>query len=69
MKVFAVISIARQVQGEYVVCKVEKGFTSATKAGEYASSLARQYAETIQTPSGPMPCVCERGVFEIDVVE
>lgn len=69
MKVFAVISIARQVQGEYVVCKVEKAFTSATKAGEYASSLARQYAETIQTPSGPMPCVCERGVFEIDVVE
>ena len=69
MKVFAIISVARQVQGEYVICKVEKAFTSATKAGEYANSLARQYAETIQTPSGPIQCVCERGVFEIDVQE
>jgi hypothetical protein len=69
MKVFAIVSIARQVQGEYVVCKIEKAFTSSSKASEYANSLARQYAETIQTPNGPIPCVCERGVFEIDVVE
>lgn len=69
MKVFCIISIARQVQGEYVVCKVEKAFANSTKASEYANSLARQYAETIQTPSGPIPCVCERGVFEIDVEE
>jgi hypothetical protein len=69
MKVFAIISIARQVQGEYVICKVEKAFTSSVKAGEYANSLARQYAETIQTASGPLQCVCERGVFEIEVTE
>lgn len=69
MKVFAIISLARQVDGEYCVVKVEKAFKSSTKAGDYANTLARQYAETINTPSGPMKCVCERGVFEIDVDE
>ena len=67
MKIFAIISVARQVQGEYVVVKVEKAFMQAGKADEYAKGLSRRYAESINTPEGPMPCVCERGVFEIDV--
>lgn len=69
MKVFAVVSVARQVDGEYCVVKVEKAFKKASKADEYANSLARRYTESIPTPSGPMACVCERGVFEIDVDE
>jgi hypothetical protein len=69
MKVFAVISVARQVDGEYVVVKVDKAFVRASKADEYAKSLSRNFTETIQTPQGPIPCVCERGVFEVDVDE
>lgn len=69
MKAFAIISVARQVEGEYVVVKVEKAFAKASKADEYAKKLASTYAETIQTASGPIPCVCERGVFEINVEE
>jgi len=67
MKIFAVISIARQVNGEYCVVKVENAFKTREKASDFANSLAKRYAETIQTPSGPMECVCERGVFEMDV--
>lgn len=67
MKVFAVISLARQVDGEYCCVKVEKAFTKASKADEFAKNLAKRYAESIPTPHGLMPCVCERGVFEIDV--
>jgi hypothetical protein len=67
MKAFAVISVARQVDGEYVVVKVEKAFKSATKAEDFTRNLSRQYTESIATPAGPMQCVCERGVFEIDV--
>lgn len=63
------MSVARQVDGEYVVLKVEKAFKKASKADEYAKNLAKKYAESIPTPSGPMACVCERGVFEIDVDE
>ena len=69
MKVFAIISIARQVDGEYCIAKAEKAFKSSKKAGEYANTLARQYAETINTPSGAIKCVCERGVFELEVDE
>jgi hypothetical protein len=69
MKVFAIISVARQVDGEYVVVKVEKAFKTAGKADEHAKTLAKRYAETIPTPGGPMACVCERGVFEIEVEE
>jgi hypothetical protein len=69
MKVFAIISVARQVEGEYVVVKIEKAFTQASKADEYAKTLARNYAETIQTAGGPVACVCERAVFDMDVEE
>jgi len=69
MKVFAVISIARQVDGEYCVIKVEKAFTKVESADIFSKSLTKKYAESIQTPNGIINCVCERGVFEIDVVE
>ena len=69
MKVFVVQTIARQVEGEYVVVKVEKAFTQASKADEFVKKLAKTYTENIQTPSGPIQCVCERGVIEIDVEE
>jgi hypothetical protein len=69
MKVFVVMSVARQVQGEYVVAKIEKAFKKASKADEYSKSLAKRYTESIPTPSGPITCVCERGVFEVDVDE
>lgn len=69
MKVFAIVTIARQVDGEYCIVKVEKAFTNAARADEESKKLARNYAETINTPNGMIPCVCERGVFEIDVDE
>jgi len=66
-KIFCVISVARQVDGEMCVVKVEKSFTTASKADDYSKSIAKKYAESINTPYGPMPFICERGVFEIDV--
>jgi hypothetical protein len=68
-KVFAIISIARQVNGEYCVLKVEKAYSSAVKAEDQLKTMLKNYAESIQTPSGILQCVCERGVFEIDVEE
>jgi len=51
------------------VLKAEKAFTQASKADEYAKGLAKRYTESIPTPSGPMACICERGVFDLDVDE
>lgn len=69
MKIFAIISVARQVDGEYVVVKAEKAFKQASKADEYAKSLAKRYTESIPTPSGLIACICERGVFEMEIDE
>lgn len=66
-KIFCVISVARQVDGEMCVVKVEKSYRSASKADEYSKSLAKKYTESINTPYGPIPFICERGVFEVDV--
>jgi hypothetical protein len=68
-KLWCVISVARQVDGEWVCVKTEKAFKSSTSAEKYANNLARNYAEKITTASGVMNCICERGVFEIDVDE
>lgn len=69
MKIFAVMSVARQVDGDYVMIKPEKAFKEASKADAYAQGVAKRYAESIQTPTGPIACVCERGVFELEVEE
>lgn len=67
MKIFAVISIARQVDGEYCMVKIEKAFKESTTAESFANNLSKKYAETFTTPNGSIDCVCERGIFEIDV--
>lgn len=64
---FCVLSVARQVDGEMVVIKAEKAFSKASLADEYAKKMARNYTEVIQTATGPMNCVCERGVFEMEI--
>lgn len=69
MKVFAVLTVARQVDGEYVFVKPEKAFMQASQADAYVVGLNKRYAEAIPSPGGPISCVCERGIFEIEVEE
>jgi hypothetical protein len=38
MKIFCVISVARQVDGEWVCVKTEKAFKSSTSAEKYANN-------------------------------
>lgn len=68
-KLFAVISVARQVEGEYVVIKPEKVYKEVSRAEKYAAQLAKNYAETIQTPTGSIQCLCTRGIFELVIEE
>lgn len=74
-KIFAVITVARQVEGEYVFIKTEKAFKSAQKADALLKTLKNQYTtpdgkwrpQQVSTPQGDAVCMCEVGVFEIDV--
>lgn len=74
-KVYAVITVARQVDGEYVFIKTEKAFASAQKADAMLKTLKTQYVtpegkwkpQLVSTGQGDATCQCEAGVFEIDV--
>lgn len=76
-KLFAVITVARQVEGEYVFIKTEKAFASAKKADDFLKTLKAQYVsedgkwkpQNISTQQGDVICMCEVGVFELEVVE
>ena len=69
MKVFCVITVARQVEGEMVSIRFEKAFKSVSKAEAYAKTLATNYTENIQTQYGPIQFMCERGIHEFLVEE
>ena len=75
MKAFVVMTIARQIQGEYVALRAEKGFTQSSKADEYLKELKKtfvteygiQKTTKLSTTQGEMECMCEAGAFEIEI--
>lgn len=74
-KVWAVITIARQIEGEYVFVRTEKAFTRASRADEHLKKLKGDFTTpdgkvkpvSISTPQGAAECFCEVGVFEVDI--
>lgn len=74
-KIYAVITVARQVEGEYVFIKTEKAFKSPKKADDLLRSLKSQYVtedgkwkpQLVSTGQGDATCQCEVGVFEIEL--
>lgn len=69
MKVFFVVTVARQVEGDMVSVKFEKAFTQASKADEYCKNLSKVYTESVTTPDGLIQFMCQRGVHEIELEE
>lgn len=77
MKLYAVITVARQIEGEYVFIKTEKAFKSAEKADALLKTLKNQYVDKegkwkpqlITTNNGEATCQCEVGIFELDLEE
>ncbi len=75
--IYAVITVARQIDGEYVFIKTEKAFRSAEKADSLLKSLKNQFVDkegkwkpqVISTSNGEAKCQCEVGVFELEIDE
>jgi len=67
MNVFVIVTAAKQVDGDFVLHKVEKAFRTATSADEYLRGRARQFREVLPTEFGPIECDCERAAFEVEV--
>lgn len=61
--------------GEYVMVRIDKGFTNPdaniakAKAEAFANTLAQTTTEKITTADGTFDFVCQRGVFEVDLEE
>lgn len=77
MKAFVVITVARQINGEYVFVRPEGGSLHASKADSLRSALAAKYAGPdgkplavkLTTPQGEAECYCEVGGFEMEIEE
>ena len=74
--VFAVITVARQISGEYVFIRTEKAFEKASKADKLLQKLKSGFtnedgtikAVRVDTPQGTAECMSEVGAFELEVV-
>jgi hypothetical protein len=52
-----------------VSIKFEKAYKSKAKADEFAKDLSKVYTQNVNTPTGPVQFVLERGVQEVDFDE
>jgi hypothetical protein len=72
-EIHVVITVARQVEGEYVFIKTEKAFFSSRKADDLLRQLKSKYAtedgkwkpQLISTANGEATCQCEVGIFSV----
>jgi hypothetical protein len=78
MKVFAVMSTARQVYGEMIFIRSHNAYAQASKADAEAKRLNEQEFKTpdnklklveVSTPDGAAQCYCVAGAFELEVIE
>jgi hypothetical protein len=67
MTVHIITNVARQVEGDYIFVQVEKAFSDKAKADEYLKSQVKYTTRQIDTPAGPVECLVERGLLEIEV--
>lgn len=69
MKVYFVVSVGRQVEGDMHINKFEKCYKDLAKAENYIKNMSISYADTVSTPEGPIQFVCQRGIYEIELEE
>jgi hypothetical protein len=74
MNVFVVVTVARQVEGDYIAIKFEKAFSQASKADTYMAQNQKVWTENLMIDDAmghkvSMDCLCERGVHQLEVEE
>ena len=69
MKVYAVVTVATEIEGRLTFVKFDKAFLSANKAEEYMKTINKTWREIIQAENQSVDCMCERSINEIEVDE
>lgn len=71
MKIFVLMTIARQVEGDMVQVRIEKAYQALEQAQEHMNSLAKTYLEHMDVPSQggieKIEFFCERSIHEVNV--
>lgn len=67
MKVFFVVTVARQVEGDIISVTFEKCFADQEKAEAYYKNLRQEPIRSVQTEDGPIQFACERRIHEIEL--
>lgn len=69
MKVYFVVTVARQVEGDIVSVSFEKCFSDQEKAENYYKKLRNEPIKTVNSENGPIQFACERRIHEIELDE
>jgi hypothetical protein len=77
MKIYAVMTVARQIDGEYVFTIADKAYKSEDKADERAKNLRATYITEegrmnpikVTTETGEAICHCEVKAFPLELEE
>ena len=69
MKVYAVVTVATEIEGRLTFVKFDKAFLAASSADAYVKGLTKNWREVIQADNQSIDCICERSVHEIEVDE
>lgn len=69
MKVYFVVTVARQVEGDIVSVTFEKCFSDQEKAERFYQKLRPEPIKTLHTETGPVQFACERRIHEIELDE
>ena len=67
MKVFFVVTVARQVEGDIVAVHFDKCFSDQTKAEEFYKTLRQEPIKNVIMNGQPVQFACERRIHEIDL--
>jgi hypothetical protein len=73
--IFVVMTVSRQIQGEYVFLRAEGAFRKASQADELVKKLAKEFTDAegkakpmkIASPNGETMCWCEVGAFQLEL--
>jgi len=69
MKVYFVVTVARQIDGDIISITFEKCFSDQEKAETYYKTLRQEPIRTLQTEDGPIQFACERKLHMIEMEE
>lgn len=77
MKAFLVISVARQLLGDYIFVRSNKAFIKASAAENYMNELKKDLIGPdgqpkkirLNTPNGDIECIAEVAIHEIEIEE